>query len=133
MNIQSFDRVTQHEKIATQGEPFDISIEGWGADYNDPFNFLDMLLNGSRIRPTANLNVSYFDDPTFNVRLDAASPLTRPARLATYADLDRDLSAVAPIVPYVNTNARAFFSDRVGCHVFPGGLSGTALNALCLR
>jgi ABC-type oligopeptide transport system substrate-binding subunit/Ca2+-binding RTX toxin-like protein len=133
VNIQSFDRVVQHEKIATQGEPFDISIEGWAADYNDPFNFLDMLLNGSRIRPTANLNVSYFNDPTFNARLDAASPLTGPIRLATYADLDRDLSAAAPIVPYVNTNARAFFSDRIGCHVFPGGLSGTALNALCLR
>ena len=133
VNIQSFDRVTQHEKIATQGEPFDISIEGWGMDYNDPYNFLDVLLNGSRIRPTHNNNVSYFDDPTFNSRLDAAAPLFGAARLGAYADLDRDLSAAAPIVPYVNTNGRVFFSDRIGCHAFTPGLFPAALNVLCLR
>lgn len=133
VNIHSFSRVVQHTKIATEGEPFDISIEGWGMDYNDPFNFLDTLLNGSRIKPSGNTNVSYFDDPSFNARLDAAAPLTGPTRLATYADLDRDISTAAPIIPYVNTNGRAFFSDRIGCHVFMSSIAGAALNALCLR
>ena len=132
VKVQLFDRVVQHEKMATRGEPFDIGLEGWGVDYNDPYNFLDYLLNGSRLQPTNNINVSYFDDPVFNARLDAAAPLTGAQRFRTYAELDRDLSAAAPIVPYVNTTSVLFFSDRIGCHTFPP-VYRVALNTLCLR
>ncbi len=132
VHIQTFDRVVHHEKTTTRGEPFDITLTGWGADYLDPFNFLDPLLNGARIRATGNLNVSYFDDPVYNARLDAAALLPAgPARWAAYAELDRDLSAAAPVIPYVNTNARLFYSDRIGCHAVSPGM--TALNELCLR
>lgn len=134
VEIKQFDRVVQHVKSATRGEPFDITVEGWGMDYLDPANFLDTLLNGANIRPTNNVNVSYFDDPVFNARLDAASALGGADRYQAYADLDRDLSTTAPIVPYVNTNARLFFSDRIGCHTFAPWLGGAAaLNVLCVR
>jgi peptide/nickel transport system substrate-binding protein len=132
VSIQVFDRFEQHTRIARRGEPFDVSIEGWGADYNDPFNFLDVLLNGDRIRDDNNTNVSYFDDPGFNARLDAAARLPVPARYPAYADLDRDLSAAAPIVPFINTNFFGFFTARIGCQEFTP-LHGVALNALCLR
>lgn len=132
VSVRLFPRVEQHTRIKTRGEPFDVSIEGWGLDYNDPYNFLDVLLYGSRIQPENNTNVSYFDDPVFNARLDAASRLNGPERYPTYADLDRDLSAVAPIVPFINTNRVVFFTERIGCQEF-NPLTGVALNGLCLR
>jgi peptide/nickel transport system substrate-binding protein len=132
VDVRAFDRIVQNGRQATRGEPFDIGLEGWGADYLDPFNVLDRLLNGRRIQPTGNTNISYFDDPVFNARLDAAATLGGTAREDAYAALDRDLTAAAPIVPYINTNARLFFSDRVGCHSFTPRW-GAVLNALCLR
>ena len=32
----------------SSGEPFDVTVEGWGADYADPYNFLNVLLDGGR-------------------------------------------------------------------------------------
>lgn len=132
VEIRLFDRFSQSERMRTRGEPFDIGLDGWGADYLDPYNVLDVLLNGERIKPRGNSNISYFDNPVINGRLDAASRLNDPSRYKTYGGLDRDLSAAAPIVPYVNSNRILFFSERIGCHAFTP-LTSTALNALCLR
>ena len=51
-------------KAGTKGEPFDIALTGWIADYPDPFNFLNNLLDGTRIKAHGNSNLAYFDDPT---------------------------------------------------------------------
>jgi ABC-type transport system substrate-binding protein len=131
VTVQLFDRVTQHQKQRTPGEPFDIGLEGWGADYNDPQNFLHSLLHGSSLPPPG-YNVSYFTNAKFDARLDAAAELPAPQRYPAYADLDRDLSTAAPIVPYVNTSSVMLFSDRIGCHRFMPHYR-IALNALCLR
>jgi Ca2+-binding RTX toxin-like protein len=130
VEIETFTRTVQHEKMGTRGEPFDLGLAGWGADYLDPFNVLDVLLNGGRIQDANNTNQSYFT--AFDARLDAAAALTGAARSAEYADLDNDLATASPVVTYINTNARLFFSDRIGCHAFKP-LAGVPLNALCLR
>jgi ABC-type transport system substrate-binding protein len=119
LNVIRPSRQQQVDRMATRGEPFDIGLTGWGADYLDPFNFLDPLFNGSRIVATGNTNTSYFDDAGYNSRLDAAAALTGAARYAEYQDIDVDMMRdAAPAVPYVNTNARHLFSRRVGCVVY---------------
>ena len=72
VEIKLFDRVVQHEKTATRGEPFDLTLEGWGADYPDPANFINVLLDGRRIQADNNVNASYFNNPTYNAQMDAA-------------------------------------------------------------
>ena len=37
-------------RLEGKGEPFDIALTGWIADYPDPFNFLNNLLDGTRIK-----------------------------------------------------------------------------------
>lgn len=121
------------QRAGTRGEPFDLATVGWSADYADPFDFIDILLNGARIQATDNTNLAYFDDPAFNQRMDAASPLQPPARYDAYASLDHDLMAdAAPWAPWGNINARDFFSARIGCHTF-NPFYGMDLAALCLR
>ena len=77
VEIKTFDRVVQHAKTATRGEPFDITIEGWGADYPDPSNFVNVLLDGNRIQATNNVNVSYFDDAGVQQAHGAGGPAVR--------------------------------------------------------
>ena len=66
LDIRQFDRVVQNTKAGTRGEAFDITFEGWGADYPDPYLFLNKLLDGTNIQGTNNNNQSYFNDPAWN-------------------------------------------------------------------
>jgi ABC-type transport system substrate-binding protein len=133
VEVLALSRAVQDERMATRGEPFDIGLTGWAADYLDPFNVLDVLLNGSRLQPTGNRNQSYFDDRAFNERLDEAARLEGADRYAAYSGLDRDLASAAPLVSYIQTWSRQFFSDRIGCHAFQPASSSVPLNVLCVR
>ena len=130
VEIKQFDRVVQHEKVGTRGEPFDISHSGWGADYPDPYNFINVLLDGRRIQATNNVNEAYFNTPSFNAKMERASRLFGAARLRAYGNLDIDIMRnSAPLAPYVNTNARIFVGPDVGPFVFSGVNSTTNLVA----
>ena len=86
VEIKLFDRVVQHEKAATRGEPFDLTLEGWGADYPDPSNFINVLLDGRRIQADNNVNVSYFNNPKYNKQMDQAYKLAGDARAERVRD-----------------------------------------------
>jgi ABC-type transport system substrate-binding protein len=132
--IRTFDRVVQHEKAATRGEPFDITIDGWGADYVDPSNFLNVLLDGRRIQATNNVNTSYFNDPRYNKLMDEAAGLFGSARTRAYAQLDANLMRnAAPMAPYINTNAKILVGEDVGCYSYSAIQGGTNWVAVCKK
>jgi len=134
VEIKQFDRVVQNEKSGTRGEPFDMTIEGWGADYPDPSNFINvLLLGGDNIKPEHNTNVAYFNDAAFNKRMLAAALLSGDNRYKTYGLLDRDLmKGPAPQAPYINTNARILVSERVKNYKYHT-LAGTLLNVVTVQ
>ncbi len=134
VEIRTYDRVVQNTKSATKGEPFDISLEGWGADYLDPYNFANKLFDGTGIQETNNNNLSYFNDPSWNKRLKAAALLSGDARANEYAAIDRDLMKnAAPIAPYINTNAKILVGPDVGCYTYNSTGGTTNLVALCKK
>ena len=112
-------------KVATPGEPFDITYVAWAADYPDPGAFLNVLLKGGTIIPT-------FDDPSYRARLAAATRLTGTKRYFTFARLDADLARrAAPWIAFGNARSHELFSARMGCQVH--GVYGMDLAALCIR
>jgi ABC-type transport system substrate-binding protein len=116
-----------YSRLGDPDEPFDLALAGWLADYPDPFDFLNILFRGGDPN-----NLSHFDDPVFNARLDAAAALLGAARVAAYSQLDLDLMAAAPAAVLGNFNSYDFFSSRVGCQTF-NPIYGMDLAALCLR
>ena len=93
-----------------------------------------MLLDGSRIQATNNVNESYFNNPAYNRKMEAASRLSGPARLRTYGALDIDIMRnQAPLAPYINTNSRIFVSQDLGCYTFSSVNSTTNLVAVCKK
>lgn len=133
VEIKQFDRVVQHQKTATRGEPFDFALAGWGMDYPDPSNFINVLLDGRRIQADNNVNESYYNSPKFNARMDKANSLSGAARLTAYGLLDRDLMRdEAPVAAYIATNARIFTSNTVGCYGYTS-IQSTLLTKICKK
>jgi peptide/nickel transport system substrate-binding protein len=133
VEVKPFPVAVLFARIGTKGEPFDAAIAGWGADYPDPADFLNQLLYGPSIGAENNLNFSYFDDPSYNRRLEAAARLSGPKRYLAYAELDADLAReAAPFAALFNPSEQDFFSARTGCQVFHP-IYGIDLAALCIR
>jgi peptide/nickel transport system substrate-binding protein len=134
VEIRQFDRVVQNTRAATRGEPFDMTLEGWHADYPDPANFINVLLDGRRIQAENNVNSSYYTGnglPRFYRRLDAAYRTAGSGRLRAYGVLDRDIMrSGAPVAAYISGNIRNFLSPSAGCYTY-SPQSGHAIVAVC--
>jgi peptide/nickel transport system substrate-binding protein len=131
--ITPFDRVVETTKGGTKGAQFDLLLNGWGQDYPDPYDFINILLDGNGIKPENNVNLSYFNSAKFNTLMESAAKKAGAARYAAYAKLDHDLMAgPAPLAPYINTNARILMSKNVGCYVY-SQTYGSILNAACVK
>jgi peptide/nickel transport system substrate-binding protein len=133
--VRPFRSAEYNRRIHRRAEPFDMALSGWAADYLDPSDFINVQLSGRNITQSNNQNLSHFDDPTFNRRMDAAAKLSGSRRYAAYARLDADLMReAAPIIPYANEFRLEFVSKRTGCVVLaPGAASGLDFAAACLK
>ena len=120
------------DKSGTRGDPFDIVSIGWFADYPDPYDFINILLDGRTIAAKNNINLSYFDVPAYQKRMDAAARLTGDARFRAYGNLDIDITRnQSPLVITNNQNVREFISAKVGCATYSYAWGGLNLAMLC--
>jgi peptide/nickel transport system substrate-binding protein len=133
VQIRTFPRSVQFTKEGIKGEPFDIADEGWIADYADPSNFINKLLDGRTIQAANNTNFSYFNDPVYNRKMDDAQSKVGEDRDAAFAALDEDIARnVAPLVAWSVPNNIDFVSSNVGCYQWHPVYSMN-LATLCLK
>jgi ABC-type oligopeptide transport system substrate-binding subunit len=133
VEVKQFERAVQFSKEGTKGEPFDIADEGWVADYNDPYDFINILLFGKSIQKSNNVNFSYFNSPVYNKKMEQAAGLAGEQRFNTYGKLDLDIAKNAsPLAAWDNDNERDFFSARMGCQLYQPVYT-MDIAAMCLR
>lgn len=133
MDITPLDRVVMTTKGGVRGAEFDMLLSGWGEDYPDPYDFINVLLDGRDIRSTNNVNYSYFNAPSYNRKMETASRLFGAARLRAYGNLDIDISRnAAPMASYMTDNSRVFVSANTGCF-FYHPIYEMDLAAICKR
>jgi len=119
-------------RITRRGEPFDLAVSGYSFGSTDPAQILT-LFDGRLIRANQSQNASFFDDPAFNRKLDAATMLSGARRYREYNRLAFELARDhAPAAAFATTASRDFFSTRIGCQVYQP-VFGISLAALCLR
>ena len=118
VDVRFFPHPTQFDKARTRGEPFDVIIEGWAADYADGNGFFGPLLHGASIGSVGSLNMAYFDRPRFNREIDRINGLTGEARRRdAWADLDVDMMTTdPPWAPFLTGVRRDFISASFGCY-----------------
>jgi ABC-type transport system substrate-binding protein len=118
----------------TKGADFDIFLIAWFADYPDPFDFINVLLDGQNIQDANNSNYSYFSSPKYNRMMVDAAKLSGQARYRAYGKLDVDMMKnAAPWAPLSNGNVREFISNRVTNYLFHPVYGGAIMNALAMR
>jgi peptide/nickel transport system substrate-binding protein len=123
--------VSIYARAARRGEPFDMALVGWVADYPDPYDFLRQL-DGRTITADGNFNYAYFNDPGYNRRLDAALRLRSPAREIALGRLAIHVSrTAAPWAALSNERGYDFFSARIGCQAYNPAF-GIELGGLCM-
>lgn len=133
--IKTFPFAVRIAKEGHRGEPFDLDLQAWGADYPDPVDFIDILLNGNNIQAENNNNNAYFDNKTFNTRMEQAGRISNLSkRYAAWALIDRDvMKNQAPIAPLFFRTVREFTSKRVGCWSYQPIYGSMNLNAVCIK
>jgi len=114
--------------LAGAGGAFDIAFSPWTADYVDPYQYVNVLLES---RSIGGANFGRFNSPKYDALMRRAARLTGDARYRAYGDLDVQLARdAAPRVEVANDAATTFVSKRVGCVVLRPFLD---LTAACLK
>jgi ABC-type oligopeptide transport system substrate-binding subunit len=133
VNPHLFARAVQIDKEGTRGEAFDVTTEGWLADYADPYDFINVLLSGDNLHASNNNNVAYFNDPKYNKAMRDASLLSGDARYKAYGNVDVSISKDNPAwASRSNSNNRELVSSRVGCFTY-NNIYGPNLAAMCIK
>jgi ABC-type oligopeptide transport system substrate-binding subunit len=133
VSVQSFARPVQIEKEGTRGAAFDIVMDGWMADYNDPFDFINTLLSAGAIRAYNSNNIAYFQSARYDRQMAQAARLRGAARYSAYGSLDIQMMRDdPPWAPLYNFNRRILISKRTGCLIF-NPVYQVDLAALCLQ
>jgi len=133
--IRTFPFAVRIAKEGHRGEPYDLDLQAWGADYPDPVDFIDILLDGRNIQAENNNDNSYFNHAAFNNRMrDAGRISNLSKRYAAWAAIDRDvMKQQAPLAPLFFRTVREFTSKRVGCYSYQPIYAVMNFNAVCLK
>ncbi len=120
-----------YNTLETKGTSYNIARAGWCADYFDPFDYINVLLDGRSIQANNNTDMSYLNAPALNKQMDAAAALSGKARAEAYANLDLTvMKDYAPWVPYEIANDRFYVSKRVGNWIYSTYFGEPDFNAL---
>jgi len=120
-----------YNTLETKGTSYNIARAGWCADYFDPFDYINVLLDGRSIQANNNTDMSYLSAPALNKQMDAAAALSGKARSEAYAALDLTVMRdYAPWVPYEIANDRFYVSKRVGNWIYSTYFGEPDFNAM---
>ncbi|MGZ6563240.1 MAG: BTAD domain-containing putative transcriptional regulator [Solirubrobacteraceae bacterium] len=128
VEVRTFPMSEALARQYNKGEPYDIGLNTWRMDYPDPFDVLNLLLDGK-----LGINAAHLNSPMWNRRLEAAAQLSGDARARAYKRLDTGLARqAAPWVAFMQENWLDLFSDRVSCQTYQP-VYGMDLATLCIR
>jgi ABC-type transport system substrate-binding protein len=134
VDVKLFQGFQIYTVDGTKGEPYDAALVGWNQDYPDPYDFMDILLNGNNIHTDNNNNLAYFNNAKVNKLLDRANRLIGPARYRAYGDLDVMITKnYAPWAAYDNRNLREFVSKRTGGYIFQPAYAASDLGTFFIK
>jgi peptide/nickel transport system substrate-binding protein len=74
---------------------------GWLKDFADGQTMLDPTFNGKNILEQGNSNWAQLNDPTINKAMDDAELLPKEERAAAWANIDKMVTAQAPVVSWI--------------------------------
>ena len=130
VEIREFPGEQLFARLATPGEPYDLALMGWSPDYEDPYDFLNVLLDSRAAAGPSPTNLAHFASPRYDRLLRRAAALRGRGRYVAYGKLDVLLARdAAPLAAYMESKQVAVVSRRTGCLVH----GRVDLATVCLR
>jgi peptide/nickel transport system substrate-binding protein len=113
----------QFSYIQNSNNKVQIGSSGWNQDYPAASDFLNVLFSCGSFHPgsDSSINISEFCDPAIDARMQQAlqTAITDPAAAdRMWAEIDRQVTDLAPAAPLFNGKALDFVSARIGNFVF---------------
>ncbi|WP_238156617.1 ABC transporter substrate-binding protein [Kribbella sp. VKM Ac-2571] len=125
VKINTIDTATYYEVIGTTSQQHDAAITGWCPDWPSGATFLPPLFDGRNITPKGNSNLAQLNDPGVNAKIDEISKLTDvKAANAAYGELDKQIMALAPVVPLLYEKVLMLVGSNIGGAYLHDGFSG---------
>ena len=130
VRVVKFD--DQWAAASRPGARYDIVLGGWGYDWPDPSEVLNVFLDPNGFRP------DWAPQPLaipsrYRRALERAALLRGDARATAYRRLSVQLAReVAPFAAFSTPVLPEFFSSRVGCRIEQPIIGAVDLGALCL-
>jgi len=121
--LQSISGDIQFTYIQNSNNRVQISVTQWYQDYPAPSNFLYVLFGCDSFTPgsDSSVNMSGFCDKSLDNRMKAAMRLAVTDEAAAHQEwgrIDRDMMALAPVVPLFTPKHIDLISTRVGNYQF---------------
>ena len=117
-----------------RGAAYDITDEAWGADYNDPYDFLNILLDGTQLGPAGNNNYAYYNNAKYNSQMHKAVLLVGQKRGGAYQALDKAITTNdPPWASMLNRTNRFFLGSHYGCFVYQPAQQIVDFGAACKK
>jgi len=134
VQVKLFQGFQIYTSAGAKGAEFDAVLVGWNQDYPDPYDFIDVLLNGDNIHDQNNNNLAYFNNAAINKEMAAANKLSGDKRYEAYGNLDVKITNnFAPWAAYDNRNEREFTASRVGGYLFQPANASADLNTFFIK
>jgi ABC-type transport system substrate-binding protein len=126
-----------YQAAGTRGSSHDIVGQvGWCQDYPDPYDFINVLLDGTKLQAEENVNIAYFNSKKYNTLMQKAARLTGAKRYKTYGALDVNISKNAvPWASMGDSTNQFFYSSKVApsTMVYQSVYQYPALNVLAFK
>lgn len=109
------DSSKYYDVIQTPAQQSPIQVTGWCSSWLNGYPLLSPLFDGSRITTTGNQNGSMLNDPAINKRFaDIAKIADADQQSVEYAKLNKEIVALAPVVPMVWLTPLQMVGSNVG-------------------
>ncbi|MEE6257028.1 ABC transporter substrate-binding protein [Plantactinospora sonchi] len=115
VTVQYVDTPTHNPTARTRGNPYDIYLSNWAADWPSAVSTIPVLWDGRKLGPQGNSNVSYFNADDVNAEIDRISNLAAGEAGPEWAKLDQMImEKYVPVVPIYQDNSLLVTGAKVG-------------------
>jgi peptide/nickel transport system substrate-binding protein len=103
IRLTKVPRDTMYTKFCgvPKNEPNVCPTVGWFKDFQDPESMLEPTFDGKAIKPAGNVNWSQLNDPGINAAMAKAALAQGSERNQAWADVNKQIVAQAPGIPYI--------------------------------